>query len=56
MECELTDAEDDEHQKLIQRIYHDAKIEVGQIVPGISSKETADAVAHHYGFPFFDLS
>jgi len=56
MECELEDAEDDEQQELIQRVYRDAKIEVGQIVPSISSKETADCVAHHYGFPFFELS
>jgi hypothetical protein len=56
MECELEDAEDDEKRKLIERVYRDAKIEVGQIVPGISSKGTADCVAHHYGFPFFGLA
>jgi hypothetical protein len=56
MECELEDAEDDEQQVLIRGVYRDAKIEVGQLVPGISSEETADAVAHHYGFPFFNLS
>lgn len=53
MECELEDAEDEERRELIQRIYRDARIEVGQIVPEISSKETAACVAHHYGFPFF---
>ena len=34
-------------------VYRDGKIEVGLIGPGISSKETADAVAHHYGFPHY---
>ncbi len=54
MECELEDAEEVKQQELIQRVYRDAKIEVGLIVPTISSKETADCVAHHYGFPFFE--
>jgi hypothetical protein len=56
MELELGDAEDDEQKNLIQRVYRDGKIEVGLIVPSISSKDTADCIAHHYGFPFFDLS
>jgi hypothetical protein len=56
LECELADAEDDEQEKTIQRLYHAAAVEVGQTVPGISSKETADAIAHHYGFPHCGLS
>lgn len=56
MECELAEAQDVKQQTLIRRVYGGAKIEVGQIVPDISSKETADAIARHYGFPFFDLS
>jgi hypothetical protein len=56
MECELEDAEDDEQRETIQRVYRDAKIEVGQIVPSISSKMTADAIANHYGFPHYGLS
>lgn len=55
MECELEDAEDDEQREMIQRAYRDAKIEVGQIVPSISSKMTADDIAQHYGFPHFGL-
>jgi hypothetical protein len=50
MECELSDAEDAEDSELqetIQRVYRDAKIEVGQIVPSISSKMTADCIAQH---------
>ncbi len=56
MECALGDAEDDEQRETIQRIYREAKIEPGQTEPSISSKETADAIAQLYGFPFFGLS
>jgi len=59
MECELADAEDaedSESQETIQRVYRDGVIEVGQIVPSISSKMTADAIAHHYGFPHYGSS
>jgi hypothetical protein len=56
MECELADAEDEELKETIQRVYRDAKIEAGQLVPSISSKMTADAIAHHYGFPHYGLS
>ena len=56
MEYELEDAEDEELKETIQRVYRDAKIEVGQIVPSISSKMTADAIAHHYRFPHYGLS
>jgi hypothetical protein len=56
MECELADAEDDAQQETIQRVYRAAKIQVGQVVPNISSKLTADAIAHHYGFPHYGLS
>ena len=52
----LEDAEDDEQRAMIQRVYREAKIEVGQTEPSISSKETADAIAQLYGFPFFGLS
>jgi hypothetical protein len=56
MECELADAENEELKETIQRVYRDGKIEVGQIVPSISSKMTAEAIAHHYGFPHYGLS
>ena len=56
MECELEDAEDEEQQEAIQRVYREGKIEVGQLVPGISSKMTAEAIAHNYGFPHYGLS
>lgn len=56
MECALGDAEDDEQRETIQRIYREAKIEPGQTEPSISAKETADAIAQLYGFPFFGFS
>jgi len=56
MECELADAGDAELQETIRRVYRDARIEVGQVVPSISSKMTADAIAQHYGFPHYGLS
>jgi hypothetical protein len=56
LECDLDCAEDDEQREALQRVYRDGKIEVGLMGPGISSKETADAIAHHYGFPHYGLS
>ena len=56
MQNELEEAEDDEQQETIRRIYREARIEVGQMAPGISSKMTAETIAHHYGFPHYGLS
>ena len=56
LECDLECAEDDEQKEALQRVYRKGKIEVGLIGPGISSSETAEAIAHHYGFPHYGLS
>jgi hypothetical protein len=56
MALDLEEAEDDEQRETIRRIYREARIEVGQIAPGISSKMTAETIAHHYGFPHYGLS
>jgi len=56
MQYDLEEAEDDEQRETIRRVYREARIEVGQMAPSISSKMTAETIAHHYGFPHYGLS
>ncbi len=54
--CDLDCAQDHRQREMLQRVYRNGKIEVGLTGPGISSKETAEAIARHYGFPHYHLT
>ena len=57
LECDLMEcAGNEEQRKMLQRVYRQRKVKVGLTGPGISSKETAAAIAQHYGFPHYGLS
>ena len=55
LDFELECAEDDERRETVKRVYRDREIEVGLMAPSIGSKEVAEAIAQHYGFPHYGI-